>query len=57
MADRDGRVCTLRSGLEIVVGGVSDWRRLSEYHYRGHVAGAVDKIFVVTTVFISKFST
>ena len=47
MANVDERVCSLRGGLEIVSGDMSDWRGLSEYHYRGHVAGAVDKIFIV----------
>ena len=37
--------CSLLDGLEIVPADMSAWNELSEFHYRRHGAGAVDKVF------------
>jgi len=41
------RQCSLRRQLEIVPADITAWHSLSEYHYRSHRLGAVDKIFAI----------
>ena len=41
------RQCSLRRQLEIVPADMTAWHSLSEYHYRSHRLGPIDKIFAI----------
>lgn len=41
------RQCSLRKQLEIVPADMTAWPSLSEYHYRSHRLGPIDKIFAI----------
>ena len=41
------RQCSLRQQLEIVPADMTAWHSLSEYHYRSHRLGPIDKIFAI----------
>lgn len=42
-----GDVCSLRNGLEIVAGGIEDWRGLARYHYRCDEPATIWKVFAI----------
>ena len=41
------KVCSVVDGLEVVGGGIGDYKVLSRYHYRGERLGPFTEIFAI----------